>query len=168
MKNSICLLLCLVFCVTANFTNAQEKPTIEEEVLMRTFGSYQAALVFDEKCNDVAPKDRFDLSNAKNVNLIGHEQMLAARIGGVQHARFPDAEVDVLVKRLVKAKKIIKDSAYKTLNEKGCESAEAQASKKTLEMFIKAHPSQIFTLANKEIIKRGGTVTSVEEIEGKK
>jgi len=155
----------IALCLFLASCTEEKEATIEEIVVMETFVAYQAALAYDEICNNNSAQDRFKNMNKKeNIMLIGHEQMLAARAGGLQHIRFPDATVDELVVRLVNGLSKTKEKTENLLKEKGCTSPEANKIKAAYTMFSKSHPAQIFSLIDKKIIRQGGRVTPVEEL----
>lgn len=144
---------------------SKREATIEETVLMQSFASFQAALAYNEVCNGIVPKDRYDTKKPENVNLLGNEQMLAARIGGLQHLRFPKATVKELVEKLVDTAQTLRKKVIATLESDGCDSSKGKAAGKAYLLYSKTHPFQIFSMINKEITKRGGTITDVNEIE---
>lgn len=151
--------------ITETKAIATTQATVEEQVVMKHFTNYQGALVYNEVCNGASPKDRYNLDKTINVILMGNEQMLAARAGGLQRIRFPDANVDELVKKLVTASKHIQTGIRKILEETGCENPNSESLKKAYLLFTTVHSSQIYAFIDKEIVEKGGTVTSLEEIE---
>ena len=159
------LILFFISLLLPQFSQAAS-PTIEEQVIMNSFALYQTALVYDEVCNGHDPKDRYDLKKPENVRLLGNEQLLAARFGGVEHGRFPDKSVDEMVAKMTGFSKMIKGKAKETLDSKGCDSEAAQSGEKALKLFTTVIPAQLNELLDAQIKKQGGTVTSLGEIEG--
>ena len=155
----------LVLVVSLPAYAEQKAASIEEQVLMETFIGYQSALVFDEVCNKNDPKSRYDFEKPENVNLMGNQQMLAARIGGLQHLRFPEASVDDLVKKLVATSAAIESKIAEKVRSDGCESRAGKAAGEAYKLFSQAHPAQVFGLIDKKIVEKGGTVTPASEIE---
>lgn len=139
---------------------AAEEITIEERVMMSTFMFYQSGLAFDEVCNKTDPVTRHDFNKPENVNLMGNQQMLAARIGNLMQMRLPKETIDQLVERLVKITEKAKIMVTEGLNKYGCESQNAKNAKQSYALFAQNHPSQVSAIIDNEIIKQGGSITA--------
>lgn len=157
--------LAFVCLFLASCSQKQEPASIEEQVLLKTFTAFTVALKYDEVCNGADPKARFDFNKKENVLILGTEQMLAARLGGLMHLRRPDKPAKDLVDVLVKMRDKVGQEAEAGLKSKTCDSAEAKQTAKALEIYKNTHPSIVFAMIDKEIEKQGGKVTSMEEIE---
>ena len=149
---------------------AKEGMTVEEKILLKSFTVYQASLTYDEICNDVQPKEYYNKDDdnpnkTKNVNILGNQQLLVARLGWMQKLRFPKLSIEDVVERLVGMAEKIKNKTAETLKEKGCASKEAESLKNGLLLYSTNHPVQISSFLDKAIIKGGGTITPPESIE---
>lgn len=143
----------------------QPPPTIEEQLLFKVFSNYVGGLTYDEVCNGTDPKSRYDFEKKENVFLQDNQRMLAARLGGLWHIRYPQKSVDEGVKHLLSIQKKIEEKAHSVLKEKGCDSEQATTLAKAYKQF-RTQPSLILMPSlDREIVKRGGRVTTVEEVE---
>lgn len=156
---AVILLVFLTFPALAE----QKDASVEEQVLMETFIGYQSALVFDEVCN----KDDSS-SQGEAENLTGNQQMLTARIAGLQHLRYPDASADELAKQLVTTSKAIEGKIEEKVRADGCESRAGTAAEEAYQLFSQADPAQVYGLIDKKIVEKGGTVTPMDDIENSK
>lgn len=164
------LLSCAVLATVPVSADAKEgdKPTIEEETLLKSFAAFNGALVYDEVCKGTDPKSRYDFKNPENVNLAGSEQMLAARLGGLQHVRFPDESVEEVIQRLTFIKKKIYDKSRELLEKNGCDSQGAQQAEKALMLYSQTSPEQVMAIIDEHIKELGGKVTSSKEVDAVK
>lgn len=139
--------------------------TVEETVLMQAFVTYYGALAYDEVCNGTDPKSRYDFGQQQNVMLFGNQNMLAARVGGLWHVRYPERSVDDGVKHLLAIKNKIEAKTKEILKAEGCTSEKSKSFTVGYDFYSKNNPGVIFATLDKEIVKRGGKVTSIQEIE---
>ncbi|NQZ13619.1 MAG: hypothetical protein HRT94_02175 [Alphaproteobacteria bacterium] len=162
----IMILTFLAFIAIMHSPAKAQEVSIEEKTITMAFVNYQTALIYDEICNGTDPKDRYDFEKPENVNLIGHEQMLAARLGGLIKVRMPQISVDDTVKRMTLMRDHTRESVSKKLEEIGCDSDETQSTQSLLNFFSNAHPAQLYAFIDKQITDAGGTITPPEKIEG--
>lgn len=134
----------------------QKAPSVEEQVLMETFIGYQSALVFDEVCNKGGSS-----SQAGAKNLAGNQEMLAARIGGLQKLRYPQASAADLNQKLKATSKAIEGKIAEKVRKDGCESRAGKAAGEAYELFSQAQPSQLSGLIDKKVADKGGTVKEI-------
>jgi len=99
------------------------------------------------------------------VMLLGNEQMLAARIGGLWHIRHPKKSVDEGVKYLLGKADEIKGKAKEIFKTEGCQSDKAAAGAKAYKIYSEAHPAIVIGLIDREIEKQGGKITSPTDVE---
>lgn len=142
--------------------------SIEEQVITNAFINFIVALTYDEICNNTDPKSRYNFDEGedkdKNVNLFGNQQLIVARIGGLMHLRSPEKSVEDGIKHLLSVQKKIEGHAEKSFNE-SCSSEEALRAQKTYILYTNAHPAVISSMIDKTIEEKGGTVTSMDDIE---
>lgn len=145
-----------------------QPPSVEEKLLMQSFSTLQAAFVYDEVCNHVLAKDRYDFegaNKAKNINLFDNERMLAARLGGLYHIRYPDHPVKKGVEWLTNIQSSIQKQAREKFQKDGCETEGAKSVGRALATYSSLPSIIILPKLDQEIEKQGGKVTSVEEVE---
>ena len=138
--------------------------TIEETVIMETFVKYSTVAAYDRICMKSEMMNA-NMSDPRKVNYIGNMQFLSARAGGLIQLRNPNLSIMDNAKRLLVLKKDTEKKMEDTLKEDGCDSQKAKYAARLFELFTTAHPAQVYSLVNKEIIKRGGTVTPLEEFD---
>ena len=155
----------MVFVSVMLMACSKDSLTVEQKVLMGTFASYQSALVYDEVCNGTDPKSRYDFGKIENVNLIGNEQMLVARLGAIQHLSVPDKSIDELVKALHGVAKKFQETARQNLDVKGCDSPEAKSTATAYAVFSSFSPAQLSSVVDGRITEQGGVITLIENIE---
>lgn len=156
--------MCVLVCISL-FGCSGKTATIEEDVFMRSFAIYIAALTYDKECNKNDPKNLYDFSKPDNVNLFGNQQMLAARIGGLWHLRYPEKSVEDGVQVLLNDRKTIEGRTENLLKEKGCASKEGQEMAGILKFYQIRHPAAVMGMIEEKIKQKGGQITSSETIE---
>lgn len=166
MKKLSFLIILIAF--NATLAQAQAASSIEEKLTLKAFLNYEAALQYDEACNNNAPKTRYDFDKKENVLRQGNEQMLASRMGLLFQNRTPNITVDQGVKKLTDISKNSGTHIAKLLKEKGCNSPEGQLAKKSLQLYTTVHPQLIHSMLDKEIIKQGGNITPPKDNTDKK
>lgn len=97
--------------------------------------------------------------------LQGNEQMLVARFGGLWHIRYPKLSVEKGIKHLLGVQEKIRKRAESVLAEKGCDSDAGVALAKALKRFQETLPPVMMAAIDQGIVKAGGKVTSLEEVE---
>lgn len=155
----------LVASIPVKVLSAQEpqSTSVEEKVLQQSFAGYQAGLAYDEVCNGNDPKSRYDFSKPENVYLMGSQNLLAGRIGGLLRLRFPESTQEELVERMLQTAKAMNQSAASALKEHGCESDAGVSASRSWTLYTKVHPMQISTFIDKAIVDQGGAVTTFDD-----
>lgn len=163
MKKIAFSIFLLFFAIPAH-ANPQNM-TVEEQVIMKSFAGYVGGLVYDEVCNGTDPASRYDFEKPQNVMLMGNQQMLAARAGGVWKIRNPGGSVEDGLAFLLSVQERVEQHSKAVLEEKGCESPEAQSLARLYKLYSETHPGAVFAFIDKSIEDAGGTVTPLQEIE---
>lgn len=144
---------------------SQPAPTVEEKILMKGFASYVAALTFDEVCNGTDPKARYDFKQKNHLMLMGNQQMLVARIGGLWYLRHRKKSINEGVAHLFAVQRRLEAKTKKIWKLEGCDSEKAQAAAKAYRLYSETSPAVVMALIDRTIKKEGGTVTPPEATE---
>ena len=160
---SLCLMLLLL--------SACGKPQdTEEAVLSKLFTSYVMGITYDIVCNGNTVKSQYDTSKPESAVLRGNEQVIAMRIGNLWHKTHPSGTVDQGVQFLINNQKKIAAKATAEFKKLGCNTPNAQSAAKAFNLYTHTLPPALNSMIDSEIVKQGGLVTPIEDIQatGKK
>lgn len=159
------IFLFLTLLIIPFYSQARMPSSPQEVVIFKNFAGFFSAKMYDKICNGHSGNYHNDLSNSKNVNIVGNEQMLSARIGGVIKIMNPEFSADQVIKIMISMKDDFSKKSEKMLRERGCDSDEAKKLSIGYRIFSEYHPAKVHALIDSSIKKEGGTVMSHDEIE---
>ncbi len=157
-------LACLI--VGALTSCTQQKPTVEEEVLIGAFTNIITAETYDKMCNSgeiVTKRPTKDL----NINWYGNQQTIVALIAAPMRRRFPKDTPDKSLERILEIRGNIASKSQSLLEDRGCDSPEAIRMGKILDLYTKMPPWSLHSMILEEVKKRGGVMTELTEEEQK-
>lgn len=155
------LTLCLaVFNFSVAMAQDEQVVSVEERVVISGFAVFNAALAFDQVCNGRDPKEMFDLNKPENINLLGNQQLLAGRYGGLLHNRYPDQPDKVILKKMLLIADQMQKKTSAQLRADGCDSEAGISLSKAWDLYSKSAPEHINRFIDQKITDEGGTITA--------
>lgn len=149
----------------AGCSKANEKMTVEEEIVTNAFTGFVAADTYDSVCGGKKLADHDLKKNKAFEYYMGNRQLFGSRLGTLWKIRHPDGTMEQAIASLVATEKNIAGKITATLKEKGCGSEPGQQGKQMYDLYTKTHPAKINDMLDKSIVKAGGKVTPADAVD---